>query len=59
MVSNKGEDLLALLQAGNGMVRNGTERQKSRHRRVGACKWWEREAMGDSFAYGRADVIKG
>ena len=39
MVSNKGEELLALLQAGNGMVRNGMERQKSRHRRVCACKW--------------------
>lgn len=41
------------------MVRNGMERQKSRHRRVWACMWREREARGDSFVYGQADVIKG
>ena len=51
-------DLLALLQAGNGMIGNGVERQKSRHRRV--CMAVEgKRCERDSFVHEQANVIKG
>ena len=49
--------MLALLRAGNGMVGNGVEWQKSRHRR--ACMRVEgMRGDGDSFVREQANVIK-